>query len=222
VLTHRIASGISFQSLIRQSLPFKIPIADLQYVQQYPTIFQRGSCEYRFHVDVWLNHDLINLTSETSVVALDTCWQFVLKHAAGLMIYVNEKDASNQIRLRPDFVGSSNGRIFIKGEAKATQHDLVEARDELVDKFHKMATQVFPIGCNEIAGITTCNERAELYAIHYDYETEKFVPSLLVSYNLHNFDNRIRFIQDIFQICRWVVSQTVETTPILRRGMVIM
>jgi hypothetical protein len=216
VLTHRIAKGISFQSLIKQELPFKIPIIRSQYVQQCPTIFQRGSCEYDCYVDIWLKHDLMNLTSETSVVAMDTCWHFVLKHAAGLVMYANEKDASSQVQLRPDFVGLSNGRIFIKGEAKATQHDLLDARDELVDEFHKMAAQIFPIGCTEIPGITTFNERAELYAIRYECATQKFVPSLLVSYNLNDFDNRVRFIQDIFQICRWVVSQTVETTPILR------
>jgi hypothetical protein len=94
VLTHRIANGISFQSLIKQDLPFKIPITYFSYVQRCPTIFQQGYCEYDCYVDNWLNHDLLNLTLETSVVAINACWQFVLKHAAGLLIYMNEEDAS--------------------------------------------------------------------------------------------------------------------------------
>lgn len=216
VKTHRVGNRISFRDLIGQKLSFKIPVTCDSYINEYPAVFQRGLCEYGFYVDNWLRHDLINLTSETSVVALDTCWQSVLKHVAGLMIYVNQKDASSQIQLRPDFVGLSHGRIFIKGEAKATQSDMGQASDELVDKFHKTAKQLFPAGCDEIPGITTCNERAELLAISYRHDTEKFVVSMLAEYNLSDINHRIRFVQDIFHICRWVVSQTVETTPILR------
>eukprot|EP00603_Paraphysomonas_imperforata_P012653 CAMPEP_0114467014 /NCGR_PEP_ID=MMETSP0104-20121206/9385_1 /TAXON_ID=37642 ORGANISM="Paraphysomonas imperforata, Strain PA2" /NCGR_SAMPLE_ID=MMETSP0104 /ASSEMBLY_ACC=CAM_ASM_000202 /LENGTH=427 /DNA_ID=CAMNT_0001640429 /DNA_START=126 /DNA_END=1409 /DNA_ORIENTATION=+ len=205
-MEHRIHESIPFSDFLGQHLPFKIPVHSQEVVSQYPNKFVFGSAEYTQAVDVWLEHKILSMGTETSVVVLDAQWQQVLKTICSLTVMLNEKDPSSDIKLRPDFTGMFGGMLVIKGEAKLLARDLESAIDELVHKFHDTAHLMFPRGARMIPGIASCLESISLHCI--SYENRKFRQRHIRTYNVSELFGRVEFIEDIFKLAVWILSQT--------------
>lgn len=206
IASTRVGPSVPFVDVLREPLPFKIPILLEDYVIKYPNVFVLGRAEYATSVDTWLEHQLLSYTSEQAVVILDGLWQGCLKELSFLTVLLDEHDFSSKAKLRPDFTGVANNVLVIKGEAKATMKDMNENANDLVSKFHKTAYKSFPQGCNSIPAVTTCNEAISLYSIAYF--NKKFTMARVKDYRVSSLEGRVEFIVDIFKILRWIVSQT--------------
>eukprot|EP01035_Chromulina_nebulosa_P053733 gene53733-73479_t len=94
----------------------------------------------------------------------------------------------------------------MKGEAKTTLSAMVASTNDLVKKFHKTGHKLFPVGCNSIPAVMTCNEAIHLYSI--SYFNDNFSLTFIKQYNVSLIDYRVEFIVDLFKIIIWIVSQT--------------
>ena len=207
LLEHRVTPGSSFVNLLRtDTLPFKIPITNPDTCIANPDFFERGNAEYGETIDVWLRFKLTNYASETSVVAVDNLWIVVMKDLCNVDILIDEHDASSMPRIRPDFTAAYNSMLVMKGEAKASAIKMVAAADDLITKFHPTAYLMFPAGCKSIPAVTTSNERIDLYSLAYN--GVQFTMKLERSYNMSQMLERVFFVRDLFNIMRWIVSQS--------------
>jgi|EP00975_Prorocentrum_lima_P038636 hypothetical protein len=209
MLPLRVSAGTSFVDLLNSPLPFKIPIQNLQTIGQFPAIFEYGMTEYGSSLDPWLEHRLLSLTSEQAVVILDGMWQTVIKAITNVVVYLDEHDLSSQKKLRPDFTAMFQNCLVMKGEAKASQADMMASSGDLTRKFHKHAFKLFPKGCYSIPGVTTCNEAIAMYSI--TFFNNRFSQQLVKQYNVSEPRCRVDFTVDIFKILIWILSQTEPT-----------
>jgi hypothetical protein len=150
----------------------------------------------------------LGLTSETGVIASDMNWQAVLAKVCNLTILLNQKDASSLPKLRPDFTGLLNNMLVIKGEAKSDSVNIPTAISELIDKFHATAHLMFPASCPVIPGIVSSRQLISLHRIYFDGMSQRFCEDLVAKYQILERNERIRFIQDIFKLAIWIISQT--------------
>jgi hypothetical protein len=206
VMDFRVSGGISFTEVLIQPLKFKIPIGSPAVLSQFPGTFVLGEAEYGHSLDVWFEHQLVSLTSEQAVIALDSMWQNVLKRVVMANILMDEHDASSTKLLRPDFTVLYCNALVMKGEAKATYTHMNATENDLIKKFHKAAFKMFPRGCNSIPAVMTCNEAVHLYSI--SYFNGAFYLSLIKRYDVNVIAGRVEFIVDLFKIIIWIMSQT--------------
>lgn len=203
----RVSSSKSFRDVLAQPLPFKIPISTSDYVNADPNLFEMGrSVEYLMSVDTFLDHQLLSFSSEQAVVVLDGMWQIVLKKIADVTIYFDQHDPSSQASYRPDFTAMHEDAIVMKGEAKALLSDMNDHRYDLINKFHSGAYKMFPKGCTEIPAVTTCNEQIRLFGI--SYFNRRYSLNQIRVYDVSALPGRISFIQDLFKLMIWILSQT--------------
>lgn len=209
MLPSRVPAGTSFVELLSTPLSFKIPIQDLQTINQFPHVFEYGVAEYRSNVDTWNQHYLLTYTSERAVVILDGMWLGVIKSIANVAVLFDEPDVLSQRKPRPNFTAMFQGCLVMKGEAKTSLLDMMANADDLTRKFHKHAFKLFPKGCSSIPGVTTCNEAIDLYSI--TFLNNRFSQNLVKRYNVSELPGRVDFIVDIFKILIWILSQTEPT-----------
>jgi len=210
ILPFRVSSGTSFVDLLNRPLPFKIPIYNLQIINQFPAFFEYGSAEYEFCVDSWIVNTLLSYTSEQAVVILDGNWQSVIQNiVTGSTILLDQHDLSSQKTLRPDFTAMFGRCIVMKAEAKASMIDMMNSSHDLIKKFHKHAFKLFPKGCLSIPGVNTCNEALALYSI--SFFNNCFSQDLVKTYDIRHPSGRVNFIVDLFKIIIWILSQTEPT-----------
>ena len=112
----------------------------------------------------------------------------------------------SRIKLRPDFTAMHNRVLVLKGEAKATYHDLREHADDLIKKFHPDAYKLFPRGASCIPGVATCNEVIILYRI--ERFARNYSMTQVNEYRVMRLPDRVAFIVDIFKLLVWIASQT--------------
>ena len=112
-------------------------------------------------------------------------------------------------KLRPDFTAMFQNCLVMKGEAKASQADMMASCGDLPRKFHKHAFKLFPNGCYSIPGVTSCNEAVSLYSI--TFFNNRFSQQLVKQYNVSEPHCRVDFTVDIFKILIWILSQTEPT-----------
>ena len=197
----------TLRTILAQPLPFKIPVLNSKYVNLYPHVFELGhSVEYKASVDCFLDHILLSLTSEQAVVVLDGMWQNVLKSIADVLIYLDEHDPTSLALRRPDFSALHLDALVMKGEAKASLQAMVASRHDLTKKFRRDAYKMFPSGCTEIPAITTCNEEIHLFGISY-FDRQYILDSLRV-YRVIEIEGRVAFIEDLFKLMIWILSQS--------------
>ena len=209
MLPLRVSAGTSFVDLLNTPLPFKIPIRDLQIINQFPAIFEYGLTEYKSSLDTWLDHQLLSLTSKQAVVILDGMWQNVVKSIANVAVLLDEHGVSSQTKLRFDFTAMFENCFVMKGEAKANLLDMMASSGDLTKKLHKHAFKLFPKGCYSIPGVVTCNESVALYSI--SFFNNRFCQQLVKQYNVSELRCRVDFAVDIFKILIWILSQTEPT-----------
>jgi hypothetical protein len=101
-------------------------------------------------VDHWLSDfaSTLGLTSEAGVVATDFLWQGILVKLCNLTVLLNQKNASSQVELRPDFTGLFNDILVIKGETKTDSSEIPTAIAELINKFHSAPDVSQPLSYN--------------------------------------------------------------------------
>jgi hypothetical protein len=209
MLPFRVSAGIAFVDLLNNPLPFKIPIQNFEYINQFSAIFEYGKTEYGPSLDSWLEHRLLSYTSEQAVVILDGMWQTVIKSIADVVVYMDNYGASSEKKLRPDFTAMFRSCLVMKGEANASLADMYAISGDLTRKFHKHAFKLFPKGCFSIPGVTTCNEAVTLYSI--TFFNNRFSQQLVKQYTVSDLTGRVDFIVDIFKILIWILSQTEPT-----------
>lgn len=204
----RVSCGIEFTDVIKEKLEFLIPITDPDIVRTYPDIFQLARAEYSDTLNVWLGHQLLSHTSAMAVMNLDAMWQNILKRVGFVNIFWDEHDESSKARIRPDFTAMSATKVLVmKGEAKAKLSYIVDSSsDDLIVKFHPTVHKLFPNGCNSIPAVSTCGEALDLYAIQYFNKV--FTKKFIQRYTLDELSGRIEFTVTLFNILRWIMSQT--------------
>ena len=209
ILKYSVDLNISFVSLIGSNgkLPFKIPVANQELVLRFPDILELGKAEYGCAIDMWLDGTVSSASSETATVVLDSNWQLVLEKVCNLTVFLNQKGASSQISLRPDFTGMYLNTLVVKGEAKAQRSQIPSAIKELISKFHSTAYLLFSKHCPEIPGFASCRDQISLHSIFFCGRDRVFCEKPVKIYDTSNFDMRLMFIQDLFKIAIWIVSQ---------------
>lgn len=205
LMTNRCDDTQSFTTVLIRPLPFKIPLMNQRTVMRYQNLCQFGEAEYKSCIDTWIECFGGSPTSETTVVANDVLWQKALQVLCNLTVFLNEKDPSSQIRLRPDFTAFFQKVLIMKTESKINISELPIAIDELIEKFHPSAQMLFPRNCPEIPGIVTSSQGASIHRIYF---ANTFHQECVKSYQFLTESGRVDFICDIFKLATWIVSQT--------------
>lgn len=203
IMKHRAHPSVPFTTILDSHLPFKIPVINPEYVTAFPLVFELGRAEYQTAVDQWVSEFAVSLglTSESAVVANDFLWQGILGTLCNLTIHLNESSHVN-------FTGLFNNILVIKGEARADSSAISIAISELIDKFHSTAHLMFPSHCPIIPGVVSSRQLISLHRIYFDSISQRFCQDPVKQYRILARDDRVRFIQDIFKIAIWIVSQT--------------
>jgi hypothetical protein len=115
----------------------------------------------------------------------------------------DEHDESSKIEFRPDVTGMNNGALFLKVESKNSERLMNKAKDELVEKFHIDAMQLFPRGSQGILGITSCPTLINVYEIYF---LREFKTRLLGSFQVSYLSDRSLFLNCWFNIICWVAG----------------
>lgn len=200
ILKHRVHPNVPFTTVLESPLPFKIPVIDAELAVAHPSVLECGRSEYATAVDQWLSDfaSTLGLTSESGVVATDFLWQGILGKLCNLTVLLTT----------PDFTGMFNNSLVIKGEAMTDSSEIPTAISELIDKFHATAHLMFPSLCPVIPGIISSRQIISLHRIYFDSFARHYRQDLVKQYRVLEFEERLRFIVDIFKIAIWIVSQT--------------
>ena len=200
ILKHRVHPNVPFTTVLESPLPFKIPVIDAELAVAHPSVLECGRSEYATAVDQWLSDfaSTLGLTSESGVVATDFLWQGILGKLCNLTVLLTT----------PDFTGMFNNILVIKGEGMADSSEIPTAISELIDKFHATAHLMFPSLCPVIPGIISSRQIISLHRIYFDSFARHYRQDLVKQYRVLEFEERLRFIVDIFKIAIWIVSQT--------------
>ena len=195
-----------------------------------PNVFTLGECEYGLAVDTWLEHKVVDYTSETPVVALDMMWQIVIRTMCYATVYYHQHVPHSDKRIRPDYVIMHHNTFLIKGVAQADPRDYTEEYrlQDLINMLHSQAYTLFPEGCHCIPGIITSHTHASTRAI---YDSRSYtsnsntnsglselanVKNFTNTYNLDTPRDRVSFIVDILKLCVWIASQSHRKEPFYR------
>ena len=82
---------------------------------------------------------IAEIETDKATMEVEAVDEGILAKICNLIILLNQKDPSSQIRMRPDFTGLFNNILVIKGEAKTDSSEIPTAILELVEKFHETA-----------------------------------------------------------------------------------
>jgi hypothetical protein len=187
---------------------FLIASLDLELVKRYPHVFEFGRAEYNYGVDSFISHDELG-EGEGAAVGLDREWLLPFQNCLGATIYQDQHDPSSQFRLRPDYTIVYRGAIVLKVESKGAEGDMAQAFAELTAKFHRTASEQFPAPHFSIFGVVSCPSKIEIYLLSYDTLAQTFTSCLIRggTFNVRAVRNdRIRFVQVVFNILRWLSS----------------
>ena len=204
---------------------FLIASMDPDLVRQYPQVFEYGMSEYAFHVDSFIRHVELG-DGEGAAVGVDRDWLIPFQNCLSAQIYQDQHDPSSRIRLRPDYTVVCKGAIVLKVESKGTESEMPKARVELTEKFHSTASGQFPTPHFSIFGVVSCPSKIEIYLLSFDRVTQSF-NSLRIPNGEFQVravpSERIRFVQVIFNILRWLSSTNgphheFHLTPGVRSG----
>ena len=122
-------------------------------------------------------------------------------------VFEPKKDASSQISLRPSFTGMYQDTLVVKGEAKILRSQIPTAIKEIISKFHSTAYLLFPKYCPQLPGFASCRDQISLHSISFNGHDRVFCEQPVNIYDTSNAFVRLMFIQDIFRIAIWIVSQ---------------
>ena len=187
---------------------FLIASMDQDIVRQYPLIFEYGKAEYNYSVDSFISHDELG-DGEGAAVRLDREWLLPFQNCLGATIYQDQHDPSSRVRSRPDYTVGYSGAIVLKVESKGTEHDMTLAHAELTAKFHPAAFGQFPSPYSSIFGVVSCPSKIEIYLLSFDRFTQIFTTTPIEggTFNVRAVPSeRIRFVQVVFNILRWLRS----------------
>jgi serine/threonine protein kinase len=190
------------------TLPFLIASMSQELVAQYPLIFEFGKAEYDHSIDSFISHIELG-EGEGAAIGLDREWLIPFQNCINGTVFQDQHDPSSQTRLRPDFTIVCKRAIALKVESKGREADMAAARAELTDKFHPTAFGQFPAPYFSIFGFVTCPSKIDIYMLSFDRRTGTFTSSLLQQgeFNVRTVPSeRIRFVQVIFNIMRWLCS----------------
>ena len=205
----RITSNVctSLRIALASPLGFKIPILNLELIQEYPTVFESGNIkEASYVLDAFLKHQLCISDSEMPVVATDTLYLVALARSLKLDLFQDLHDSSSAGSKRPDGILMKNGALLMKLEAKDSALKLDAARVELVEKLAMDAIKLFPKGQDSVVGIVTSPTVFKLYLISQNAEGNFMTNNDPIVYLVDDMADRVTFLVDIFKIGKWIAS----------------
>lgn len=185
-------------------LPFPISITDSQYLP-CNTSFHLETSEYGSSLATFLDYQFIG--AEASFVSVFGNVLNAVHKSTAIIVFQDQHDKSSWARLRPDITAFKNRALCLKIEFKASIDLMADARDSLVNKFSSKASVVFPKKSRECLGIIGCPSRVEMYLIRCEVDSEVFnVDNAIRVYLMDSLQERIRFVVDMFKVCRWIAS----------------
>jgi hypothetical protein len=193
---------------LNSPLQFRIPTVNKELVSRYGDTFQLADSEYKYVLEEKMRGVSVGGgDSETTVVIDNGGWLklIILSFSGGIVTYFNDKDASSVVRLRPEVVLYRNGAMFMKIEQKASQHDLMIAREELVDKLSNDACRVFPRGAGSMIGLASAGKLIDLVAITH-VRHRVFECQLQAQFNVESLEGRVKFLVSLVKLLRYVVT----------------
>ncbi|KAF0683770.1 Aste57867_24195 [Aphanomyces stellatus] len=204
LLQNNSAPHLEFMESMKQPLGFKIPVLVAQYVSTWPDSFIQGNAEYGVCIDEYLEGTIVG-TSESAVVSLDSLWLKLFMCLCKCTIFRDESHASSsRPGLRPDAVIVKGNVLVGKCEAKASEKQIATATLELTEKMADAAYTTFPRGRTCIPAWTTCAGLIQLHQLSYNPHTNIYESKILEMYHTTNFNDRQRFVVDLFKILKWV------------------
>ena len=205
---HRVSPGHSFVNILRtNTLPFKIPVTSFKTCTEYPDIFEQRTSEYYEILDVWLSFRILN-RSDIAVFTLDHLWLVMTKLVCSLTIHLDEYAPSSKLRNKIYFAATHRSTLVMLGKPEVTALNMAVRASDLIKKLHPTSYLMFPAGCKSIPAITTSLEAIDVYSVAYD--GAQFTMTLEQSYNISELSGRIDFIIGLFNIMRWIVSQSAS------------
>lgn len=118
--------------------------------------------------------------SDTTVVIDNSGWlKLIIATCGNVVTYFNEEGYSSMVRLRP---GVSQYK-FLKVEQRASQGEIMNAREELVDKLNRDVHLVFPTGNQSMIGFASAGGLIDIVEIA-SYDSARFGTRLLQSFNV--------------------------------------
>jgi hypothetical protein len=188
-------------------LEFRIPTIEPELVSRYGDIFQLADSEYKYDVESFLKGTSIGGgTSEIGTIIANSGWLNLIHLSVGGVIpYLNEKDASSLVSLRRGVVLYRNGALFLRIEQKASQHHLMVAREELVDKLSKDAWSVFPRGTRSIIGLASAGKLIDMVIITHVDDTQ-YSCHLHSHFSVETMGGRVDFLVALVKFLRYVAT----------------
>lgn len=197
----------SLEEALRSPLNFKIPISNSKLIADFPDVFERGNIlEAPYALDMFLQHQLCLSDSEVPVTATDTLYLVALARSLKLDLLQDLHDSSSSGSKRPDGIMMKNGALLIKVEAKDLASKLEVAKSELVEKLAKGAIMLFPKGEKSIVGLVTSPSVFKMYLISQKADGHFFTSDNPKVYQVDAIQDRVKFLQDLFKIGRWIAS----------------
>jgi hypothetical protein len=197
---------------IRSPVPFKIVVRDMEYVEKYPEVFEHGTPEYYYAVDTFMVHDVIG-DSEVTAWVQDSNWIRILHRMLSsvndgvAMVLLNTHDESSTARKRPDTVIMFRQAHILQNQASATLTKMVEAdtNRDLSSQYAPQAYLTFPKN-RSVIGILSCPQCIQLNEITFDQSSQQYNERRLASFMLDTEDRRVKCVQAIFNVVRYVIS----------------
>jgi hypothetical protein len=146
-----------------------------------------------------------SIRMEIPIRSLVAWWSSWWPLTCGVITYINQKDASSMVRLRPNVTQYLNGAMLLKVEQNASQEELLIARGERVARLNKDAYLVFPKDNRSIFGFASAGgliDMVEIYVAH----TGTFNAHLLSSFNLTATEGKVAFLETLMKFLRFVVT----------------
>jgi hypothetical protein len=100
--------------------------------------------------------------------------------------------------------GLKDNVVVFKGKDKASDADIFEAEDQLVNNLNLHKT--FPAGRKEIIGLAMRRTICRLSSLFYDDTSKSFKILLLKHYTFGAITNLADFLVDMFKLMRWIAS----------------
>jgi hypothetical protein len=190
----------------------------MEWAEKFPEVFEFGVPEYYCAIDSFMKH-LLTGDSEITAVMQDYSWICTLEQMLNLvdnghlMVFLNKHENSSMKRKRPDTVLMFRGAHVLKNEAKATVQKMEEAniKCDLSVKYAQLAYLTFPKN-RSVIGILSSPQCIQFKRITYDQSSQEYKELPLASFSVDTELGRVKCIQAIFNVARYIVSVTGPLT----------
>lgn len=193
--------------VLNSELMFKICSREANLSAMFPSIFELASCEYAYNVDSFLfGLEPASTDSEMTVVARDNTYLQIIKSIIPRSVISQNQEIPSSAPDRHDFAVSVGGALGLLGEQKV--HDEEVAIKQLKDSVNPdVLADAFPEGHAQTFAFATTNAVIAIHSLSIVKSASGKVrptTNLLRVYNCKVFEERVKFIEDLFKIISWL------------------